>query len=94
MVESAQPVTPSSGKTLATGSTDDTVKFWNTATWQEVMTLPDYGKNVSRLMFSPDGSTLAVGSSFGDDDRGPVQLWRAPSWAEIAAAEVLAASKP
>jgi len=75
------------GKTLATGSTDDTVKFWNTTTWQEVMTLPDYGKNVSRLLFSPDSSTLAVGSSFGDDERAPVQLWRAPSLAEIDAAE-------
>jgi len=52
-----------------------------------VMTLPDYGKNVSRLLFSPDSSTLAVGSSFGDDERAPVQLWRAPSLAEIDAAE-------
>lgn len=75
------------GKTLATGSSDGTVKFWNTATWQELMTLPDYGKKVSRLMFSPDGSTLAVGSALGDNEPGPVQLWRAPSLTDIDAAE-------
>lgn len=75
------------GRTLATGSSDGTVRFWNTATWQELMALADYGKAMSRLMFSPDGSTLAVGSALGDNEPGPVQLWRAPSLADIDAAE-------
>jgi len=74
------------GKTLATGSTDGTVKLWNTATWQELMTLSDTRKKVGRLMFSPDGSTLAGVGALGDSESGRVQLWRAPSLADIDAA--------
>ena len=36
-------------------------------------------------MFSTDGRVLAAGSGYGTG--GQVQIWRAPSWAEINAIE-------
>jgi WD40 repeat protein len=45
---------------LATASTDGTIKFWSTKTWQEIRTVhPDFDE-VWRLVFSPSGDRLAV----------------------------------
>ncbi len=75
------------GKTLATGSTDDTVKLWSLATFQELLTL-NFGEDVGSVIFSPDGQTLAVGVMQMRGGRvKPVELWRAPSLAEIEAHE-------
>jgi hypothetical protein len=48
-----------------------------------MMTLPDFGEDIGALLFSPDGRSLAVGCFSGMDGRKPVQLWRAPTLAEI-----------
>jgi WD40 repeat protein len=69
---------------LATGSVDrESVKLWDLATTSEVLNLSLPRELVGTLAFSPDGSTLmAVVSGPG------VRFWRAPAWAEIAAAEM------
>jgi len=72
------------GKRLATSGSnpDDTVKLWDVASWQEVLTLEGRGADFSSTDFSPDGN--AIGSRNID---GNLQVWRAPSWEEINAAE-------
>jgi serine/threonine protein kinase/WD40 repeat protein len=71
------------GSRLFTGcSGAESVLIWDTATWSRVLTL-GAGKSVmSRLVVSPDGSTIAAASASGG-----IFVWSAPSWAEIAAAE-------
>ena len=55
------------GKTLASGSDDNTVKLWDAATGQELRTLGGHSSFVLSVAFSPDGKTLASGS---DDNCG------------------------
>jgi hypothetical protein len=63
------------------------MKLWNLATYQELMTLRLDGVHV-RHCFSPDGSTLAVGTLMSNGERS-THLYRAPSWEEIEAADML-----
>jgi WD40 repeat protein len=69
---------------LATGglSERDAVKLWDQVTHRELLTLQGAGQYFVNLTFSPDGNTLAAVSL-----DGMAHLWRAPSWAEIEAAE-------
>jgi FOG: WD40 repeat len=50
------------GKTLASGSVDNTVKLWDAQTRQELATLKGHDGFVTSVAFSPDGKTLASGS--------------------------------
>ena len=50
------------GKTLASGSSDDTIKLWDVATSALKATLEGHEEGVSSVAFSPDGKTLASGS--------------------------------
>ena len=72
------------GKRLIAGGSNpnDTVRLWDTDSWQELLTLEGSGFYVGISAFSPDGN--AIGTTSGD---GILQVWRAPSWAEINAAE-------
>jgi WD40 repeat protein len=72
------------GRRLATGggSSRDAVKLWDLSTHREFMTLSGQGSMFRFVAFSPDGRWLAACSS-----EGKLHLWRAPSWAEIEAAE-------
>ena len=50
------------GKLLASGSTDNTVKLWDTDTGTELLTLKGHVRAVTSVDFSPDGRRLASGS--------------------------------
>ena len=52
------------GRRLATGSSDKTVKIWDVATGQEVLSFMGHKKRVESIAWSPDGKRLA---SAGDD---------------------------
>lgn len=65
------------GTTLASGSTDGTVKLWDVATGHPRMTLLGHADRVNSVSFSPDGKTLASGST-----DGTVRLWDCTTGAE------------
>ena len=76
------------GKRLATGSgNEEALKLWSTESWQEVLTLEGRGSMFWSTAFSPDGNAILAGNY-----TGIVHIWRAPSWAEINAAEKLASA--
>jgi dipeptidyl aminopeptidase/acylaminoacyl peptidase len=49
------------GKTIVTGSGDNTVKLWNLE-GKEIQTLKGHSSSVNSVAFSPDGKTIATGS--------------------------------
>jgi WD40 repeat protein len=71
------------GRRLVAGSNDkEAVKVWGVESHRELLTLEGEGGLFASTAFSPDGNIL--GSM---NNRGELHLWRAPSWAEIEAAE-------
>ncbi|MHC5733241.1 MAG: WD40 repeat domain-containing protein, partial [Nostoc sp.] len=58
------------GKTLASGSGDNTIKLWDVSTGKAIKTLTGHSSTVNSVGFSPDGKTLASGS--GDNT---IKLW-------------------
>ena len=60
----------SDGRTLATGSGDETVKLWDVEAHTERTTLHGHKSGVTAVAFAPGDKTLA---SAGMDD--PVRLW-------------------
>jgi WD40 repeat protein len=73
------------GRRLVTagGSLYDSVKVWDTGSWQDVITLPGLGSTNPNTAFSADGNV--IGSMSGRPST--LQIWWAPSWAQIDAAE-------
>uniref|UniRef100_UPI00190ED28D WD40 repeat domain-containing protein n=1 Tax=Calothrix rhizosoleniae TaxID=888997 RepID=UPI00190ED28D len=57
------------GKTIASASTDNTVKLWN-LNGQELATLKGHSGDVISVAFSPDGKTIASAS-----EDNTVKLW-------------------
>jgi serine/threonine protein kinase/WD40 repeat protein len=71
------------GKRLAASSNAiEAVKLWDIESRQELITLEGEGSRLSPAYFSADGSALGALS-----EQGQLQIWRAPSWAQIGAAE-------
>ena len=62
------------------------VRLWSLDPLMEILNLPGRRAASFATMSSPDGTCLAAATS-----GGRVQLWHAPSWTEIAAAEKSAA---
>ena len=64
------------GKTLASGSFDETIRLWDVATRKVIRTLKGHTDPVRSVAFSPDGSTIASGSGIwrGDGDN-TIRLW-------------------
>jgi WD40 repeat protein len=62
------------GRTLASGSADNTAKLWDIETGQELRTFAGHQRWVYRVAFSPDGRTLATGSA-----DNTVKLWNVAS---------------
>jgi WD40 repeat protein len=60
------------GQRLASGSDDQTVKVWDTATGLETLTLTGHVGSVECIVFSPDGHLLASAS-----EDGTVKVWDA-----------------
>mgnify|MGYP001561757256 CR=1 FL=1 len=60
----------------------EAVQLFATDGWEQVLTLAAPVSNLYWTEFSPDGNWLGAISAFDQ-----LYLWRAPSWAEIAAAE-------
>jgi WD40 repeat protein len=58
------------GKTLATGSSDKTIKLWKLETGKEIFTINGQKAFLHSINFSPDGKILA---SAGDDNS--IKLW-------------------
>ena len=79
-----QAVFSPDGHCLATSGSnpDDALKLWGADTRQELLTLPGTGHEAHLTAFSPDSSTIGVMT--GD---GFLDLWHAPTMAEIRAAE-------
>jgi len=64
------------------GAAKDKLAFWDYVSQRDLLSLRGQGSVVMRPEFSPDGNTLMATSW-----EGIVELWRAPSWEEIEAAE-------
>ncbi len=72
------------GRRLAAGGST-VVRLWDPATRQQVALLKTpipVGFGIRQLVFSVDGNTLVL-----EDEQRTLHTWRAPSWAEIEAAE-------
>ena len=71
------------GRRLATCSVGrESVRLWDMSTRRELMTLAGQGSGFPFVAFSPDGQWLAACGM-----EGKLHLWRAPSFAEIEAAD-------
>jgi WD40 repeat protein len=71
------------GTRLAAGSGDlEAVKLWDVRSQRELLNLEGQGSLFYRIRFSASGDLLAT-----SPEKGPVHIWRAPSWEEIEAAE-------
>ncbi|MBD2532699.1 AAA-like domain-containing protein [Nostoc flagelliforme FACHB-838] len=66
------------GKTLASASTDNTIKLWNLDTGKEITTLSGHSDRVNSVVFSPNGKTLASAST-----DNTIKLWNLDTGKEI-----------
>jgi len=66
------------GSLLASASDDDTIKIWNTTSWDEILTINSHNNDVNSLAFSPDGTNLASGS-----EDNTARIFDTSSWEEI-----------
>ena len=67
------------GSILTSGSSDETIRLWNSKTGALIRTLTEEDTSgVYSVVFSPDGSMLASGSS-----DGTIRLWNPKTGAHI-----------
>ena len=68
------------GNTLATGEKHGTLCLWDVATGERKVSLKVNGERVVRLLFSPDGKTLASMSNSSWQNQVTVDLWDTDTW--------------
>ena len=78
----ALDISPDGSRLATSVGGAESVKLWDMNTQQELITLASESIIIAGLAFSPDGNKI-----IGRDDHGRVQIWRAPSWAQIEGAE-------
>ena len=61
------------GRTLASGSEDETVRLWDVASREQLAVLEGHTDSVETVAWSPDGRMLASGSW-----DGTIRLWGLP----------------
>jgi len=66
------------GETLASGSSDNSIKLWNVSTGRELKTLTGHSGKVKSVSFSPNGEILASGSSDNS-----IKLWNVSTGQEL-----------
>ena len=66
------------GRTLASGSTDETIRLWDVSSGRHLRTLTGHTDSVRSVSFAPDGQTLASGST-----DATIRLWDASSGRHI-----------
>jgi WD40 repeat protein len=76
-------------KTIATCNPDNIVKLWHVSTGREMLRFDNLSPGNEGVQFSPDGNYLALIGKSSDHRPGEVELLRAPTFEEIAAAEKL-----
>jgi WD40 repeat protein/predicted Ser/Thr protein kinase len=74
--------TPDGTRLAVTSTGMETIRLWDMESYQDVLTLESQESRFVFGAFSPDGSILGALSM-----EGFLHLWRAPSWAQIEAAE-------
>ena len=77
------------GRRLLVAIGGETFRFWDTEGWEHLLTLTVPIPRLNSAAFSPDGNL--IGAMNFD---GQLRLWRAPTWAEIEAAERVKQSLP
>ncbi|MDB6055580.1 MAG: pknB 19 [Verrucomicrobiales bacterium] len=94
-----QPVIASAfapdNQTIATSGADSTLKFWNVATGQELLSFRKLGEGMQSLFFSPDGKLLigAVGGGNSSPETS-IRFYHARSLNSIDSHRSLAADSP
>src|SRR6185503_12302320 len=78
----AVDISPDGNRLATAAGGAESIKLWDMHTHQELITLSGEGAIMLFLRFSPDGNKI-----IGYNDSARVQIWRAPSWAEIEAVE-------
>ena len=48
---------------LASGSADKTIRLWHVDTGERLLTFPEQSNSIKSIAFSPDGQTIASGTS-------------------------------
>ena len=66
------------GRTIASGSGDDTIRLWDAGTGEHLQTLTGHTSDVNSIAFSPNGRTIASGSG-----GGTIRLWDADTGAHL-----------
>jgi WD40 repeat protein len=83
---------PDGRRLVAGDGWSEAIKFWDTESHQELLTLGAAGAFFGTMQFSADGNVLAASKEGGS--LGDLHLWRAPTWEEIEAAEAGAGWTP
>ena len=68
------------GKSLASSGNDRTVKIWDVATGEELLTLEGFSGPVQSCRFSPDGKMLATISNGAPGNHAEIFLWRTAAY--------------